>query len=84
MNRKFTGMIFHIPTSNVSVVDLKCHLEKAAKYGDINKAVKQASQGPLKGVLGYTEDQVVSYDFNSDAHFPPSMLGLALLSVTTL
>ncbi|XP_008563760.1 PREDICTED: glyceraldehyde-3-phosphate dehydrogenase-like, partial [Galeopterus variegatus] len=68
LNGKLTGMAFRVPSANVSVVDLTCHLEKAAKYEDIKKVVKKASEGPLKGILGYTEDQVVSTDFNSDAH----------------
>ena len=52
----------------VSVQDLTCRLEKAAKRDDFKEVVKQGSGGPLKGILGYTEDQVVSLDFNSDAH----------------
>uniref|UniRef100_A0A8C9C4P3 Glyceraldehyde-3-phosphate dehydrogenase n=1 Tax=Phocoena sinus TaxID=42100 RepID=A0A8C9C4P3_PHOSS len=68
LNGKLTGMAFHVPTPNVSVVDLTCRLEKPAKYEDIKKVVKQPVDGPLKGILGYTEDHVVSYDFNSDTH----------------
>ncbi|KAL0588292.1 Glyceraldehyde-3-phosphate dehydrogenase [Plecturocebus cupreus] len=68
LNGKLTGMAFHVPTVNVSVVDLTCCLEKPAKYDDIKKVVKQVSGGPLEGILGYTEHQVVSSDFNSDTH----------------
>jgi len=64
---KLTGMAFRVPTLNVSVVDLTCRLEKGASYDDIKKAMKAASEGPLKGILGYTEDSVVSSDFNGDS-----------------
>ncbi len=63
---KLTGMAFRIPTANVSVVDLTCRLEKSASYEDIKNAMKQASEGALKGILGYTEEAVVSSDFNGD------------------
>ncbi len=66
LNGKLTGMAFRVPTLNVSVVDLTCRLEKAASYEDIKKAMKAASEGELKGILGYTEDNVVSSDFNTD------------------
>uniref|UniRef100_A0A668AY90 glyceraldehyde-3-phosphate dehydrogenase (phosphorylating) n=1 Tax=Myripristis murdjan TaxID=586833 RepID=A0A668AY90_9TELE len=68
LNGKLTGMAFRVPTPNVSVVDLTVRLEKPAKYDDIKKVIKAASEGPMKGILGYTEDQVVSTDFNSDSH----------------
>ena len=64
---KLTGMSFRVPTINVSVVDLTCRLEKAATYEDIRKAMKTASEGALKGILGYTEDAVVSSDFMGDS-----------------
>ncbi|XP_037590399.1 glyceraldehyde-3-phosphate dehydrogenase-like [Cebus imitator] len=68
LNGKLTGMAFRVPTANVSVVDLTCCMEKPSKYDDIKKVVKQATEGPLKGILGYTEHQVVSSDFHSDTH----------------
>ncbi|XP_030596559.1 glyceraldehyde-3-phosphate dehydrogenase-like [Archocentrus centrarchus] len=68
LNGKLTGMAFRVPTPNVSVVDLTVRLEKPAKYEDIKRVVKAAAEGPMKGILGYTEDQVVSTDFNSDPH----------------
>ncbi len=63
LNGKLTGMAFRVPTSDVSVVDLTVELENPASYDDIKAAVKAASEGPLLGVLGYTEDKVVSTDF---------------------
>jgi len=65
---KLTGMAFRVPTPNVSVVDLTCRLAKPAKYDEIKKVIKNASLGSMKGILGYTEDQVVSTDFNGDTH----------------
>lgn len=64
---KLTGMAFRVPTPNVSVVDLTCRLEKPAPYDKIKEAMKKASEGELKGILGYTEDAVVSSDFNGDS-----------------
>jgi glyceraldehyde 3-phosphate dehydrogenase len=66
LNGKLTGMAFRIPTPNVSVVDLTCRLEKGASYADIKAAMKRAAEGELKGILGYTEDAVVSTDFMGD------------------
>ena len=67
LNGKLTGMAFRVPTSDVSVVDLTVVLEKAATMDDIKAAMKEASEGELKGVLGYTEDAVVSTDFRGCA-----------------
>ena len=66
MNGKLTGMSFRVPTVDVSVVDLTCRLEKGASYEEIKMAMKKASEGELKGILGYTEDAVVSSDFITD------------------
>jgi glyceraldehyde 3-phosphate dehydrogenase len=63
LNKKLTGMAFRVPTSDVSVVDLTVELNKEASYEDICKAMKAASEGALKGVLGYTEEKVVATDF---------------------
>jgi len=64
---KLTGMAFRVPTLNVSVVDLTCRLEKATTYEDICAAMKKAADGELKGILGYTQDEVVSSDFIGDS-----------------
>ncbi len=66
MKGKLTGMAFRVPTVNVSVVDLTCRIEKAATYEEIKAAMKKASENELKGVLGYTEEAVVSSDFITD------------------
>jgi len=66
LNGKLTGMAFRVPTPDVSVVDLTCRFEKPAPYKAICAAMKAASEGELKGILGYTEDQVVSTDFVTD------------------
>jgi glyceraldehyde 3-phosphate dehydrogenase len=63
LNGKLTGMAFRVPTPNVSVVDLTVRLDKGASYDDVCAAMKKASEGELKGVLGYTEEAVVSNDF---------------------
>ena len=67
LNGKLTGMSFRVPTLDVSVVDLTCRLEKAATYEEIKAAMKEASENELKGILGYTEEEVVSSDFLGDA-----------------
>ncbi len=66
LNKKLTGMSFRVPTSDVSVIDLTVELNKEASYADICKAMKAASEGAMKGVLGYTEDKVVSTDFRGE------------------
>merc|ERR1712241_165562 len=68
MNGKLTGMAFRVPTPDVSVVDLTARLEKKASYEDIKAAIKKASENELKGIMGYTEDDVVSSDFIGDQH----------------
>ncbi|OHW99852.1 glyceraldehyde-3-phosphate dehydrogenase [Colletotrichum incanum] len=62
LNGKLTGMSMRVPTANVSVVDLTARIEKGATYDEIKQAIKEAAEGPLKGVLAYTEDDVVSTD----------------------
>merc|ERR1712168_1135447 len=66
LNGKLTGMAFRVPTPNVSVVDLTVRLEKPAKYDDICATIKEASEGSLKGILGYTDEALVSSDFIGD------------------
>merc|ERR1711934_1249911 len=65
LNGKLTGMAFRVPTADVSVVDLTVRLEKPATYGAIVAKVKEAAAGPMKGVLDFTDDEVVSSDFLS-------------------
>ncbi|MEG1632736.1 MAG: type I glyceraldehyde-3-phosphate dehydrogenase [Oscillospiraceae bacterium] len=65
---KLTGMSMRIPSGDVSIVDLTCRLEKGASYDDICAAVKKASEGSMKGVLAYTDEEVVSTDFRTDPH----------------
>ncbi|KAJ1412701.1 hypothetical protein SESBI_20132 [Sesbania bispinosa] len=67
LNNKLTGMSFRVPTVDVSVVDLTVRLEKGASYDEIKAAVKEAAEGSMKGILGYTEDDVVSTDFVGDS-----------------
>ncbi|MBP7610648.1 MAG: type I glyceraldehyde-3-phosphate dehydrogenase [Steroidobacteraceae bacterium] len=67
LNKKLTGMAFRVPTSDVSVVDLTVELSKPAKYAEICAAMKAASQGPMKGVLGYTDEKVVATDFRGES-----------------
>ena len=66
LNGKLTGMSMRVPTANVSVVDLTVRIEKGASYDEIKEAIKKASEGELKGILGYTEDEIVSSDLIGD------------------
>jgi len=68
LNGKLTGMSFRVPTANVSVVDLTARLDKGADYDTICAAIKAASDGPMNGVLGYHDDDIVSSDFIGDTH----------------
>lgn len=68
LNGKLTGMAFRVPTPDVSVVDLTVRLTKPATYDQIKAAVKEAAEGSMKGIMCYTEDDVVSTDFVSDTH----------------
>jgi glyceraldehyde 3-phosphate dehydrogenase len=67
LNKKLTGMAFRVPTSDVSVVDLTVELSKPAKYAEICAAMKAAAAGPMKGVLGYTDEKVVATDFRGES-----------------
>merc|ERR1712137_642883 len=66
LNGKLTGMSMRLPTANVSVVDLTCRIEKGASYEDIKKTIRDASNGELKGILAYSEDELVSSDLNGN------------------
>jgi glyceraldehyde 3-phosphate dehydrogenase len=68
LNGKLTGMAFRVPTPDVSVVDLTCRLEKSASYDQICQAIQKAADGELKGIMKYTDEEVVSTDFLGDAH----------------
>ena len=67
LNKKLTGMAFRVPTSDVSVVDLTAELIKEASFEEICAAMKAAANGPMKGVLGYTDAKVVSTDFRGES-----------------
>ncbi len=68
LNGKLTGMSMRVPTANVSVVDLTARLQKGASYDQIKAAIKKAAEGPLKGILAYTEDDIVSSDMNGNTN----------------
>ncbi|KAK3671697.1 glycerol-3-phosphate dehydrogenase [Recurvomyces mirabilis] len=68
LNGKLTGMSMRVPTSNVSVVDLTCRIETGATYDEIKETMKAAANGEMKGILAYTEDEIVSSDLNGNEH----------------
>lgn len=68
LNGKLTGMSMRVPTANVSVVDLTVRIEKGATYDEIKEVIKKAADGPYKGILAYTEDELVSSDLNGNEH----------------
>ncbi|CEJ80486.1 Putative Glyceraldehyde-3-phosphate dehydrogenase [[Torrubiella] hemipterigena] len=80
LNGKLTGMSMRVPTANVSVVDLTARIEKAASYDQIKAAIKEAAEGPLKGILAYTEDDVVSSDMigNTNSSIFDAKAGISL------
>ncbi|KAK6069046.1 glyceraldehyde-3-phosphate dehydrogenase [Seiridium cupressi] len=80
LNGKLTGMSMRVPTPNVSVVDLTVRIEKGASYDEIKEAIKEAANGPLKGVLAYTEDDVVSTDMigNTNSSIFDAKAGISL------
>lgn len=86
LNGKLTGMSFRVPTPDVSVVDLTCRLQKSATMDEIKQAIKDAANGPMKGILGYTEDQVM-FATSSCASFYSQMwscLGVNTIQVARL
>jgi len=81
LNGKLTGMSFRVPTADVSVVDLTCRLKTPASYDEIKAAIKEAAEGDMKGILAYTDKDVVSSDFITDPHssiFDAKVQSLAL------
>jgi glyceraldehyde 3-phosphate dehydrogenase len=68
LNGKLTGMSFRVPVANVSVVDLTCRLDRGASYETICAAIKDASEGKMKGILGYSDEDIVSSDLIGDVH----------------
>ncbi|GAM86135.1 hypothetical protein ANO11243_041460 [Dothideomycetidae sp. 11243] len=80
LNGKLTGMSLRVPTANVSVVDLTCRIEKGASYDEIKATIKKASEGELKGILGYTEDEIVSTDMigNTNSSIFDAKAGISL------